>query len=655
MTIRFLFFIMILMIFSAPNASAANEGFFLLANFRQSAHLSYKFDRYQLETSTSSRHTAYEDYSFKGDYAILDPGLLNGNFTLGFRLKQNYYPDSLYNRSFSVDRGIFYDIRGVFAEKSAYPLGFFLNSKLEEIADGFGRNYQLDTRNWGLNQTLKSNFLPSTVTFIRTENETEGLAVDRQSTQDNLTFSVKHNLRISETNFEVLFSREDFAAPGINEKGFRKSSEFNLHNKLDWQDGDKTRNLSSILKYWQSIGLNDRTSFTWSENLYWDLGKALRSGLSYGFSDSESGPNQRQSNTGRAWLRHELYKSLTTNLEGSAREVRFFPGSEQQLGAQASLGYRKILPAQSLLSANIHSQYQISERDFAAARLTFFDELHTVSFTEPLFLENPDVIPGSVVIWNQNPAIQVTPYIEEVDFRLIQSGDQTEIVVSGFDLSNIIPEGTILSISYDVVVDPDVKFESKSWGTDAQLRLWENRFRFYGSYDQSKNTMLSGERSKVGLENLRTIFRLGAEAKTRGYTLSGEYVNTDSVTTRSQSLIGRLHYAGEWQNGKTTFYLENRFWWYDVAAGQRAIEDRNTLKIGGNYRKTIFGNVVFSTWGSYLTSMGSVDSQLVNLGGDVRWQYRNLVFALRAWSGYRRFSGDWASEEHLRFDLTRYF
>jgi hypothetical protein len=644
-----------LLTFSAVNATAASEGLFLLANFRQVAHLSYKFDRYHLERGTTSRHTAYEDYSFKGDYAILEPGLLNGNFTLGARLKQNYSPDSSSDRTFTLDRGLFYDIRGVFAEKSAYPLGFFLNSKMEEISDGFGQNYQLDTRNWGLHQTVKSNFLPSTVSFIRTESKTEGLAIDRQSTQDNLTFSVKHNRSISETNFEALFSREDYAATTVNEKEFRKSSELNLRNKLAWRDGDKARNLNSVVKYWQSIGLNDRTNFSWSENLYWDLGKALRSGLSYGFSDSESGPNQRQSNTGRAWLRHELYKSLTTNLEGYAREVRFFPGSEQQLGGQASLGYRKILPAQSLLSANVHGQYQISDRDFAAATLAFFDEVHTVSFTEPLFLENPDVIAASVVVWNQNLAIRATPYIKDVDFRLIQSGDRTEVVVTSFDLSNIIPEETVLIISYEVVVDPDVKFASKSWGTDAQVRLWENRFRFYGSYDQSKNTMLSGESSRVGLENLRTVFRLGAEAKEKGYTLSGEYMNTDSVTTRAQSLVARLHYSGEWHNGKTTYYLENRYWWYDVSAGQREIDDRNTLKVGGDYRKTIFGDVVFSTWANYLTSMGKVDSELINVGADVRWQYRRLVFSLRGWSGFRRFGGDWASEDHVRFDLTRYF
>lgn len=654
-TVRPLFFIIILLAFSALNASAASEGLFLLANFRQIAHLSYKYDRYHLERNSSSRHTAYEDYSFKGDYAVLDRGVLNGNFTLGLRLKENYFSDSTHARTFAVDRGMFYDIRGAFVEKSPYPLGFFLNSKLDEISDGFGRNYQLDTRSWGLNQTLRNNFVPGTISYIRTESGTEGLTIDRRSTQENLTFSAQHNYRISETHLEVFFSREDFATTSGDDQEFRNSSEFNLRNKLEWRDGEKARNLNSLVRYWQSIGLSDRKNFSWSENLYWDLGKALRTGLTYGFSDSRSGPNERQANSGRAWLRHELFKSLTTNLEGYARESRFFPGSEQQIGGQASLGYRKILPAQSLLSGGVHGQYQISDRDFAAATLTFFDELHTVSFAEPLLLENADVIPQSVTVRNQDPGVQVAPYIEDIDYRLVQSGEQTEVVVSGPDLSNIIFEGTVLNISYDVVVDTDARFEAKSWGADAQVRLRENRYRFYGSFDQSQNTLLSGEGSRVGLENLRTIFRLGAETKRSGYTLSGEYLNSDSVTSQYQSLVGRLHYAGDWNDGKMSFYLENRYWWYAIPAGQNKVDDRSTIKLGGHYRKNIFGNVIFSTWADYLTSMGTVDSELVNVGGDLRWQYRRLVLALRAWSGFRRFSGDWDSEDHVRFDLTRYF
>lgn len=625
----------------------------MLANFKQLLGISYKYDRYRLSGSSSSQQAATQDYTLRGDYAIFDPGLINGGFSLGVRLKENYASGSGYESRFSLGHGLFYDFRGTVLPRTHHPLSFFLNSKVEEIADVFGQQYDITTKGYGASLALENSRLPGMLNYSSYRSETDGLDIDSNSTREDLSAHLRYTLGISETFADVLFTSEEFTARRGGATAFSDSSEARLRNNLRWFAGRKARSLNSTLKFWESTGVNNRKSLHWSENLGWDLGLALRSGLSYAYNRSESEQFERRFRTGRGWLQHELYQSLTSQVDGFVNESRFVTGSEQVVGGRLALGYRKILPAASFLGASFYSQYQVTERELDNELLSIFDETHTVAFGQRLFLQNANVVPESIQVRNQDLRLHLLPYVPNVDYRVEQIGDLTEIIVVGGDLSNIIPEGTTLLVSYDILVNPDVKFAADSLGGSAQLRLRGDAYRIYGSIDRTGQHRISGRTELVAL-NSQTTWRMGAERKWHAFTLSSEYHNFASDTNRYHYLDGRLRYSGDWHDGHLSLFLENRNWWYDSSSG-RALADRNTLRVGGKYRKVLYGSVHVSGWGDYLRAMGSVDGDQVGLGGDARWHYRQVAISLRTWAGFRRFTGNWTREEHLRFNLTRYF
>lgn len=649
------FILSLILLLSAQNASAARTGLFLLANLQQFVHLTYKFDQYKLADSSSTQNAAYEDYYFKGDYAVLDKNILNGNFTLGFRFKQNQFSGSGSNSSnrFSLGYGIYYDFRGVFLENKPYPLHFFVNSKTEDIAQDFGQDYTLTTDTYGLNLALQNKFLPASVGYTRSTSTTDGLDTDRKSTRDQLDFHFRHQYRISESLLDLLFTKENYSPDTTESLDFNKSAELHFGNRLHWSEGEKVRYLNSLVQYVDAAGINDRQTLDVSENLDWDLGKALHSGLNYSYSRYKSGNLDQQTNSGRAWIQHQLYQSLITQLEAMVRQTDLFPGTEQISGGRVTLGYRKNLPSDSGLSLNVYEQYQVTDRKAETDRLSVVDEPHTVVFGEQIFLANPNAVAESIVVRNADPLVRVDPYVENVDYRVVQDGARTEIVVFGSGLSNIITEGMGLLISYDYLINPSLKFATNSWGTNAEVRILANRFRVYGSYEQTDQDLLAGQTDVVSLDSLK-IYRLGGEANYRPYKLSGQYMKFESATDRHQTLNGSLHYYDLWRGGNLSLYLEDEYWWSGASQGAN-LDSKNTLRTGAEYRKPVLSSLLVSVRGNYQKTTGAVDSDQVTFGGDLRWQLRKLILTVRSWAGFRRFEGDWTREEHLRMDITRYF
>ncbi len=650
--------LLLLMMFSflalgVQTASAGRKSLLLLRNIQQSVGLTYNFDQYHYSSSSTSRHEAFEDYIVGTDYAIYDPNILNGRFTIGFRLKQDDYSSDDYDNT-TAGYGIFYDIRGVLGEKNTYPLHFMLNSKTEDISRNYGVDYQLKTETYGASLIIRNFYLPGTVNLIRSISETDGLDADNKITRDELSLHLRNSYRISESYVDVSLVQEDYDESIPNpDEDFNDSAELDFGNVLNWKNRGLARQLNTTVKVWKANGLNERDDLEWNETLGWDLGRALRSGLNYTYTIARPDGVDRESNLWRGWLQHELYQSLTTQLEVFGRDTDFSPGDEQVVGGRIGWGYRKILPAESSLNAQLFTQYQVTDRNLESQTQTIINEPHPVVLGERLFLDNLNAVPESIVVRNRDPLVRVAPYEEGIDYRVEQVGARTEIVVEGAGLSNIILTGMVLLISYDIRVDPDIRFATDAEGIAAEVHLFADRYRVFASFDRIHQGILSGDDDANYLADQRN-YRLGGERRWRTITLSSEYQRFESDIQSNQFIDGTLRYYDVLESGSLSLYLRDRYWWYD-ASGSNATDDQNLINLGGQYRTTLLGSVLTTLTGDYQRVMGGADSDRLALGADFRWAFRQLVVSLRSRAAFRWIEGELTRDEHVRLELTRYF
>ncbi|MFA5515854.1 MAG: hypothetical protein WDA20_06150 [Desulfuromonadales bacterium] len=637
---------------SVAIAAAERKSLFLFKNFNQVVHFTYNFNNYDFSDYSSTRHRAYEDYVVGTDYAVLDPRLVNGRFSLGFRFKQDR-SNSQGDSSTSTGLGVFYDIRGVFGDRGAYPLHFFLNSKIEDFSGKYGIDYQVTTDNYGFSLILRNRYLPSTINYMHSVSEIDGMEIDNKIIRDELSLHVKNSYRISQTYLSLTFLDENYRSYVADDDDFTDSAILDFGNTLDWETLGKFRRLNSFLKVWKATGLNERDDLEWSESLAWELGQALHSGAIFSFSRARGERFDRTATAERGWLQHELFKSLITRLELFARDTDFSPGAEEVVGGRIGWAYRKVLPATGSLNIQLYKQYQVTDRDLENMRQTYPNEAHTVNFAERLLLNNLNVLPESIAVRNADPLLHIGDYQRDVDYTVVQLGALTQIVVTGAGLSNVIEEGMVLLITYDVQVDPNLEFSSDSEGIAGEIRMRGNRYRIFGSYDQVRQDITGGDENALHLTDQNTL-RMGFEREWETITLLGEYQRLESDRDVHSSLGGSLRYYTILPDGSLSLYLRDRYWWYDVDNGA-AIDDQNSLTLGGQYRTLLFDSVQTTATADYQRVMGGSDSDRIALGADFRWAFRKLTLSLRSQAGFRRLDGKSTSDQHVRLEITRFF
>ena len=184
---------------------------------------------------------------------------------------------------------------------------------------------------------------------------------------------------------------------------------------------------------------------------------------------------------GNAGLRHQLYESLTSSLEGHGtyQQDTAAAGNStfDMYGAGLSENYAKRLQSWGHLNlgAGIVADHQ--DQNSPVGLLTTFDEPHTLyspaspKYLQPVYLSQPRVVASSIQV---SVAGDTLVYGSDKDFTVVQSGDLTEIKLvspASTHVQTLLQAGDSLSVT--------VTYQSQSLGSSsydtlnatAQLRL----------------------------------------------------------------------------------------------------------------------------------------------------------------------------------------
>lgn len=469
--------------------------------------------------------------SNRGGY-ILDPRLVRISATGTFGLSQESFTTETFQAS---RRGTLsgYDTFASLLPGQPLSLNIFASRQESFLPAQIVGTSKAITENRGATLFARRAYVPSALTFRQQNLEQEsrvGDVVARRENRENIfTYDGQRGWVNSEMSLHYeLVDDTDKVFPRLSYRSHDASFAYSLDFGPDLE-----RRWDSRIRYFARQGVTEVTNLdtiTVDELLRIDHSQNLRTEYRYSLIRTAVPSGTTTTHTPAFNLRHQLYKSLTTQLGLDAVLETLPEGHRNTYRSRLNFAYTKRLPANGRLNASLGGGLEYEDDQFRAAHGFIPQETHAVAtpFAQPIALAEPFVIAASVVVTKIAtgplppgciaPPGPPTPLARGRDYRLRTVGNVTEIVP--VPCSGAVPginPGDTIAVDYRFEVPAALTFRTALW--HATLSLDYHWIRPYVAHQQTDETLLSGidgrfldsQRSDtVGIELRRSGRRLHA-------------------------------------------------------------------------------------------------------------------------------------------------
>ncbi len=512
----------------------------------------------------------------------------------------------------------------------------FANRNRSTQSGGLAGSSRSDVSNAGVTVSARRLYIPSTLSMRVDRSETafgrEALASSRR---DERRYSITYDGRRGWLNRAL---RVRYAFVDKDERFF-PSTNFSSHDasafySLDFGPG-LNRRWDTRIRINDRTGIRDETRLNIDQLLNIDHSDRLRTRYRYlsTFTDRPVGDNDKQ--TIAFLLDHRLYESLETTLELSDATENFPGGGRDVRRGRLNLDYKKRLPNDARVFANLTVFKERQDDEFETTRAFVFEEEHRFdeTFALPIGLNQPLVEPGSVSIVKTENGPEVTgcgdfsvprPLVEGVDYTLRNIGDVTEVVPLPCTLTSAgINPDDLIRVDYVVLVDPSRKIETDGYAFD--LSIGYRNFRPFYRREETNQDLLSGGDNEFLNDRELEAFGVDMHYDTesvRGRLLveheQSESRDQDKETIRAIASL-RYDFRPRWQlslNGRLseTEFTRPR----DRVSELQAVRALLTYVRHANLRVEFFAEV------RDLNDTLIPDEHREELGARVRWRYGKL-------------------------------
>ncbi len=644
-----------------PVEAARRKVVFQLSNFHHWTELEYEYTGKSFSNDgradrSSQDHELDETYHLEIDYAILDHDLANGSLSVDLGLDQTYQNESGGSDRSGSSAGFSGEyLFDLFAfERRFYPISLMSSLTQERITAPFTENYDQTRHSFSAAIAMRNRILPIHLNYHYATTETSGLTNDRTQETEELSLSANSTIgNFSETRLYAETSRRntDFTAESQAATQI-DTDELELYNLLRWGRLRKKNSLNSRYRYVDDSGTTKRQTQTWNEDLDLQLGKALSTGLSYMYRTVESQNQEQQQQTGDAWIEHRLFDSLTTRIGYSVDRTDYLTGEEQEWLSQAELTYVKSLPRQSRLNLSYTYRYGENNRNLTDQQLTVIDEAFTVNTFLAGFLEQLDIIPESIIVYNADRSIV---YNLNSEYRINIVGRRTELEIIGGG----IVAGDILSIDYLYRVNNSIEYSTTGHSLSASLSLFNQRYRLYTSLSQTDQELISGS-TNVSPLTQQTYAQVGIEGNFDRISLGSSYLYLDSTFSTDKTAEAFVHYLLRKNFSQLSLRLTERYITTQQNEGVNGVvgdpENRNSLAFSADYRRQLRRNLTMSLRGHVIDIRGqNRDQDDISLGMILESRWYKFEFLLSADMTWQIYDNSSSREDSVSFKIRRYF
>jgi hypothetical protein len=367
------------------------------------------------------------------------------------------------------------------------------------------------------------------------------------------------------------------------------------------------------------------------------MGKALYTGLDYKDLFLKSSRNEQKTQLVNGALRHKLFDNFRTNFRISDSESEFLDGTENSWGGSLNFDYTRHLPRESNLSIGLDNSYAVTDRNLESDLLQVFDVSYTYDATRFNYLPDYDIVLDTIVVRNKERTVV---YDEGIDYTVERVGRQTRIEVPQ---GSAISDGDELSIDYDYLTNPDIKYANKSNSFYTAVDLFDNSYRLMGQVSQGSEDLLEGDDLNVALTDF-TQYMASIEKKITFFTLKCQYDQMDSTTEKSHTWEPSIEYRRFFNlyhlaaklRGRQTEFEEVTYREYTSEAGS---EKSLLAQVNVKKRLVSIPGALWDTRADYLQLSGrgddnkeisvnsaiqiSIGKSRIRLEGEVSWRDDN--------------------------------
>ena len=637
------------------------QGLFLLEDFQQWAGVNYQYSGHASNGSSGgfASHRLEELYHIQTNVAILSPHFLDFQLGGDLGVDQLYNTSDLSGSSSGNSLRYEYNLDVSALDRSWHPVEIFSSRTRDTVVTPFSPTLDTDVSRNGIAVLFLRDPLRARFRYETNSQTVTGGGSDATSISDSFQAAVSHNYRdINSFSLDFALNATKSGQEGVDQNGYGNA--LNASDSIFWGEGRRYSLVSEVQRQFTSTNELPQTTLYWNETLLGHLGKALDAELDSRYNSNLTTISQGVSQTYQTealvgQIRHHLFQSLDTRLIGTYSESGLPGGSEDTYSGQAGLGYRKMLPASSMLKFDVSGEHDVTDRRGQASQIKVVNESQSVTqpFQVITLKQTGSLQPGSVLVQGYliPPAnSQVPPdkvYAEGVDYTVDLTGGR-------ITWGPIPPPVSQIVVSYTVLLDPSVKYATDTLNLTSTLALFNGRYQFTASYYSQKRSLISGS-SDNGLFNTEiTTLRGQKYTDTQNYSL--EYSNYLAGPSQYQYLEAGWQYTPLLQDYVVQVQARDRYTMYGATDITPAHDD-NTLSVAASGSSTLFGRMLCLLTANAIDERGNsiLSNDSLFLRFSLRGRFNQLLITFVGSTGWRFAGTSTTRDDNVRLEIVRYF
>lgn len=637
------------------------RGLLVFEEFQHWANLRYSYHDHAFtqdgNRTSSSVHAFKESYNASLATAIYDPHLLDTTLQVGIQFDQN---SSRFDGEPSSGNSATYQYHfsGTGLDRSPTPFTLLSYRDINTVESTYSLPYTSDNSGTEVDVAIRNVTVPSRFHFAHITLDTRGGGNNNSSVSNSYSYSAEHKYNFSSTGLQLRFSDQTGGGAG-SAKTSRTSNTLSITNSLAMGEQKKY----SLLTWFNFQ--NSRTDtfperiVELRETLVGRLGKALSLEVVYAYSDSrrtdDTGVAQESTiNRGEVTLKHKLFSSLETTLNGTASSNRMEDGTEDRYSGTLGVRYVKHLSKSDVLTLGVTKVYEQVDRTIDSATVRITDELHAaVHQGDIIELSLGDTTLNAVIsVKSRNPDFT---YEEDRDYTVNIPFGRIEIRAGGSGRIDIDGQGMDLYITYRVTMSPVINYATDTLSVSSDLSLLDSSLHVGASYLESNQTLLGGTDlyNSLGRSRSMSVYAGGRYENYNGRITFRDVVN-EKLAYRS--LEGRG--MATWRFGPSTFSLtsRDRYYQYDATASAAGYGE-NVADISLSYSRNILLNMKLNILANALDirSDAKKTRDSMSLRAIYRIALNKSVLTLSGQSVWLLFNGGVTRDNALQVDFSRTF
>ena len=649
--------ILILLGLACVEATAQTRGLFYLDQPLQFVDFNYQFQSATQSSTAGGSHTTTSNklspgYFFGVRYAILDPDVYTGFASIYLRYTQSFSDGS--NGSGASNLALNYNFSGTFYARKPVSLSYSAITNQQWVQQDLAPGYDLTTRSYNLLASFKGRLLPTIVQYQRTDSSINSNIYRNQSvTNDLLTLQSSSTYRdISLTTLNLQYNRVnnsygDNVTPAATYEEFTGT----LSNSLNWSLGkNRQGSVSSSATYSDSLGNGRQQSLQIAESLNQSLGKALKTGATYSFTTFNDPQESGHDNTATLWLEHQLFQSLHSRIALFGDSRNFVDGKQEQLAAQASVSYTKILPRNSVFVLTVGDTYLWNSQNLTLSDRTKYDEQVAMDdrTSQEYRLANDN---ATAIISVKKLSDKSDVPLSYVELKSV--GSWSYIVIN--PLSPIDHKETLI-VSYSYKVDPSLTYAMNSVSLSGNLSFMGNLLRVYATYAVNQPHLISGSALYFESGNSTTL-TAGIETNLERHSLGVQYFTLDNTKSSQYSLTPYWTYMTRYGVNSINLSVADTYTEESITNGLSPQKNSyyNVFHAWGRVSRPLPWNATVSLWSGYQNQRGYQQQSSYYLRLSYGLSLGKFMFMVNAQSSYtdQMISTRWQSL--LNMNLRRSF